>query len=182
MKNAARVFSALQRSEQAAWHLETLSPAFHWASRARVACSAPAVRGFCHIPLPPNPAPSSSGGAFTMSREAELDEAACFGSTFRKNPAEWSVNVKSFLLGSQLDLAKLKPTFRDVLRAEGKVSRFTFNTRSCVIRSHIRCQLHLLDVYYSCFANPPASLMLTLALCVTCTVDGARDISIDLCS
>jgi hypothetical protein len=38
-----------------------------------------------------------------------------------KHPSEWLVNVKSFLLGSQLDLLKLKPTFRDVLRAEGKV-------------------------------------------------------------
>lgn len=129
MKSAARVFCALQRTEQVA--LLQCARSVEWVSR--VATSFPQhARGFCHVPLPPNPTPSSST-AFGIPPGVSdtLDEAACFGSTFRKKPAEWSVNVKSFLLGSQLDLVQLKPQFRDVLRAEGKVS-----SMSCCGRAH----------------------------------------------
>lgn len=36
------------------------------------------------------------------------------------NKTEYVVDVKSFLLGSHVDLVKLRPKFQDVLRAQGK--------------------------------------------------------------
>lgn len=117
MRSVHRLFSAI-RWEQSAWQSE--------GSCLGASCSVArehASKGFCSVPLPPDPGRPNSFGLPVAAVSDSLDEAACFGSTFRSLPREWSVNVKSFLLGSQLDLSKLKPQFRDVLRSEGKVSR-----------------------------------------------------------
>lgn len=142
LRSAACVLYALK--EQPWLHqacLQTVAPALQWASR--IVPQEHAVRGFCHVPLPPNPGPSNSGTFTVPAVSADLDEAACFGSSFRQQPAEFSVNVKSFLLGSQLDLVKLKPNFRDVLRAEGKVSGRSLST-PLRLKGHGRCPLRLL--------------------------------------
>jgi hypothetical protein len=93
-----------------------------WALQARLAfgrLQEIGIRGFCHVPLPK---PSSKMMSVPRPIPENLDPVACFESSYLTK-TEWSVNVKSFLLGSQLDLIKLKPQFRDVLRAEGKVSQ-----------------------------------------------------------
>lgn len=133
LKGAAGVLYALHRTEHSRLRqacLQTVAPALQWAARSAQQTSA--ARGFCDVPPPPTPAPSTSGAFRVPPVSPDLDEAACFGSAFRQKSAEFSVNVKSFLLGSQLDLAKLKPSFRDVLRAEGKVSGHTFSSLPCV--------------------------------------------------
>lgn len=128
--------AVLQRHQQAAWQPFETAFARFCAGMVYSAPQAHASRGFCNTSLPSTPAPSN---AFVMPPEAtssQQEEVTHTSSMLRQRPAEWSVNVKSFLLGSQLDLVKLKPQFRDVLRAEGKVSRLLHVCMHQILRKH----------------------------------------------
>jgi hypothetical protein len=65
------------------------------------------------------PACAKADTAYLDNRDARKPSLAGIESE-NEHKSEYVVDVKSFLLGSHVDLAKLKPKFQDVLRAQGK--------------------------------------------------------------